>query len=132
MLTCLREMGDLAPEISSWSATCGPPGTGKSSTIAALVASILHNSRYSHFGSREHCNELKVESNHLRASTRPDCFRILVCSSSNTATDAIGEKILKGFNSNGKHYVPEVVRVARNNYDFRNSSLSNFSHLHKG
>lgn len=68
----------------------------------------------------------------MSVEKRHDCILILVCCSSNIAVDAIGEKLLKGFNLKGKHYFPEIVRIARNRYDFRDSWLAPHSHLEKG
>lgn len=76
----------------------GPPGTGKTKTIRALVASFLSRRAGTTIGSK-------------KASTPQT--RMLLCAPSNAAIDELVIRIKDGVEIDGKRILPRLVRLGR-------------------
>lgn len=124
LLMILREMGGLVKGSSSFSLVVGPPGTGKTTTIALLVGALLFHSTSGHdlegSAQRKETNMLKRRDGRLRCSDNVEGVRILACCSSNQAIDNVARKLKSGIpNGKGGKMFPEIVRVGRQRYDYK-------------
>jgi senataxin len=77
-----------------------PPGTGKTSTICALVDAFL--------ASRP---PVAVSVNVGTAGVKPPVLKALICAPSNAAIDEVALRIKEGSRNTTRSYTPKVVRI---------------------
>ena len=94
LIQMVRILGHAQPDTSGMGMIRGPPGTGKTTTIIYLIGAILHHSEYGHMVPVEmqviHAN-IDLTDISTRRRNNPDCLKILIIGSSNSAVDNIME-----------------------------------------
>lgn len=131
LCTTLAEMGEMLPNSNSLSMILGPPGCGKSSTIALLCMALLHHSNVGHFQPGVvYPTVLPNPPGDIRCSNNRDGLRILVTCSSNFGADEVARKLTEQLPmGDGSARTPYIVRIARYNYDFADLEEISLHHL---
>ena len=123
LIQVARVLGDAHPGSSGMAMIRGPPGTGKTTTIIHAIGAALHHSEYGHMVPEEmqvtHVRTDHTDPCSMRRRNNPDCLKILVVASSNTAVDNIMERIHNDGipDGHGGAIRPKMMRIARHNYN---------------
>lgn len=112
----------MQPNSSSLSMILGPPGCGKSQTIALMCMVLMHHSRVGHCRHGDtQPSVLPFPPDKLRCSDNPDGAQILVTCSSNYGVDEVAKKLNEMLPMvDGTEKRLYVVRVGRLNYNYKN------------
>ncbi|MCJ1476050.1 DEAD-box type RNA helicase [Lambiella insularis] len=91
----------------------GPPGSGKTKTIIAIVGALLSSS-LRHTGGVSIARPQIENGNNTQQSLLPASKKLLICAPSNAAVDELVMRLKDGVKtSNGEYYKLSIVRLGR-------------------